>query len=87
MGLSRFLLVAICLVLAGAIGVGSAYAQQDKPIDFKPLIPPVLPPLPPNSQVTSGAVTSTPVPGTAVTPPSQAPTQSAPGLRFTIPAR
>jgi hypothetical protein len=87
MGLPRFLLFALCLVLAGVINTGSTYAQQDKPIDLKPLIPPVLPPLPPNSHVTSGAVTSTPIPGTANTPPSQAPTQSAPGFRFSIPVR
>jgi hypothetical protein len=86
MGLQKFVLLALCLALTGVFGVAGAHAQ-DKPIDFKPLIPPVLPPLPPNSQVTSGAVTSTPVPGTAITPPSQAPSQNAPGLRFTIPSR
>ncbi len=66
---------------------GGASAQEDKPFDLKPLIPPILPPLPPNSQATSGALTSTPVPGTANTPSPQAPTQSAPGFRFSIPVR
>ena len=67
----------------------AAHAQQtDKPFDFKPLLPPVVP-VPPNSQVTSGSVGGTQNPYTTapLQSPTQAPTQSAPGMRLTIPTR
>jgi len=75
------------------LGVAPALAQQKSdppPVDFKPLISPVLPPLvlPPNSYISPGSITGDPV-----TPYSSTPgydnTRSAPtpGLRLTIPSR
>lgn len=75
------------------LSVAPALAQQKSdppPVDFKPLIQPVLPPLvlPPNSYISPGSIT-----GDAVTPYSTTPgydnTRSAPtpGLRLTIPSR
>ena len=86
MSLPKILLVALHVVVFAA---GSAQAQQsDKPFDFKPLIPPVVL-VPPNSQVTSGAVGGTQNPYTTapLQSPTQPSTQSSPGMRFTIPAR
>jgi hypothetical protein len=87
--MSRTLLLVTFIALAGALG-GPALAEDAKPFDFKPLLPPVLPPvLPPNSQVQSGSVGGTQTPYTTAplqnTAPS--PTQSAPGVRFSIPSR
>ena len=46
MSLSKISLLALCIVLLGAIATDGAYAQDkpDKPIDLKPLIPPVFSP-------------------------------------------
>jgi hypothetical protein len=89
MKVSKISLHALCVVLFGAIAPGSAFAQDkpDKPIDLKPLIPPVFSPLPPNSQLNPGTVGGTTTPYT--TAPLQNPTQSAPapGIRLTIPSR
>jgi hypothetical protein len=76
------------VVLAVVVTSGANAQQADKPFDFKPLMPPVVP-VPPNSQVTSGAVGGTQNPYTTapLQSPTQAPTQSAPGMRFTIPTR
>ena len=81
----RYALLALCIILF----TGGAQAQQtDKPFDFKPLMPPIVP-VPPNSQVTSGAVGGTQNPYTTapLQSPTQSPTQSAPGMRLTIPTR
>jgi hypothetical protein len=84
-------LIALFAVLGGSIASGSAFAQAknntDKPIDFKPLIPPILPPLPPNSQLNSGSVGGTQTPYTTAPLYDTTPSQPAPGLRFTIPSR
>jgi hypothetical protein len=90
MELSRHALLGIGMFLLGTLAPDGAFAQADKwdkPIDLKPLIPPVLPPLPPNSQLSPGAVGG-------MTPYSNAPTQSqsstsqpAPGIKFTVPSR
>ena len=70
-----------------------ALAQQKSdppPVDFKPLIQPVLPPLvlPPNSYISPGSITGDPVTPYSTTPgydnTRSAPT---PGLRLTIPSR
>jgi hypothetical protein len=89
MSLPRLSLLALCIVLFAAFAPGAAHAQQtDKPFDFKPLIPPVVP-VPPNSQVSSGSVGGTQNPYTTapLQSPTQAPTQPAPGMRLTIPTR
>ena len=83
----KFVLLAIGLAMAAPLGGGAA-AEEAKPFDFKPLLPPVLPPLPPNSSLQSGAVGGAPSPYTTAplqNPQQQSPTQSAPGIRFSIP--
>jgi hypothetical protein len=91
MSLPKISLLALGVVLSGAIAPGSAYAQNDKPdkpIDLKPLIPPAFSPLPPNSQLTPGTVGGTTTPYT--TAPLQNPTSRsppAPGIKLTIPSR
>jgi hypothetical protein len=84
--MGRHSLLALCIVmLAACISVG-ARAQTDKPIDFKPLVPPIIPMLP-NSQMQSGSVGGTQDPYTTapLRSPPQAPVQQAPGMRLTIP--
>jgi hypothetical protein len=90
MSLSKLTLLALSMVVLGMIAPANAQGQQtDKPFDFKPLLPPVAP-LPPNSAVTSGSVGGSQNP--YATAPLQSPTQpstsqSAPGMRFSIPSR
>jgi len=89
MSLPKISLLVLSIVCLGAIAPTGGQAQQtDKPFDFKPLIPPVAP-LPPNSSVTSGSVGGTQNPYTTapLQSPTQAPSQSAPGMRLTIPSR
>ncbi len=86
--ISRHSLFAIGIVLFAAFAPTGAHAQQtDKPFDFKPLMPPIVP-VPPNSKVTSGSVGGSQNPYTTAplqSPTQQAPTQSAPGMRLTFP--
>jgi hypothetical protein len=88
--MGRHSLFALGIVLFAACASTGANAQQtDKPFDFKPLMPPIVP-VPPNSQVTSGSVGGTQNPYTTAplqSPTQQAPTQSAPGMRLTFPSR
>jgi len=89
MSLPKISLLVLSVVVLGAIPLASGQAQQtDKPFDFKPLLPPVAP-LPPNSSVTSGSVGGTQDPYTTapLQRPTQTPSQSAPGMRFSIPTR
>jgi hypothetical protein len=89
MSLPKISLLVLSIVCLGAIAPTGGHAQQtDKPFDFKPLIPPVAP-LPPNSSVTSGSVGGTQNPYTTapLQSPTQTPSQSAPGMRLTIPSR
>lgn len=89
MSLPKMSLLVLSVVVLGAMVPSGGHAQQtDKPFDFKPLIPPVAP-LPPNSSVTSGSIGGTQNPYTTapLQSPTQAPTQSAPGMRFSIPTR
>jgi hypothetical protein len=90
MRLSKLSLLVLSIAVLGATAPANAQGQQtDKPFDFKPLLPPVVP-VPPNSAVTSGSVGGTQNPYT--TAPLQSPSQpsssqSSPGMRFTIPTR
>jgi hypothetical protein len=90
MRLSKLSILALSIAILGAIAPANAQGQQtDKPFDFKPLLPPVVP-VPPNSAVTSGSVGGSQNPYT--TAPLQSPTQpsatqTAPGMRFSIPTR
>jgi hypothetical protein len=87
MNLPRHALLAVCIALLCATGGASAQDNKpDKPVDLKPLVPPVFP-IPPNSQLTPGSVGGSQTPYT--TAPLQSPgpssTQSTPGIRLTIP--
>jgi hypothetical protein len=96
MGLPKHSPFAPCVILFGAIlsaslAPGAAYAQEQheqKPFDFKPLIPPIFP-VPPQSQVQSGSVggSQTPYTTAPLQDTKQAPTQSAPGIRLSIPTK
>jgi hypothetical protein len=89
MSLPRIVLLLVGIALVGAVTPATAQTQQtDKPFDFKPLLPPVVP-VPPNSAVTSGSVGGTQNPYTTapLQSPSQGQTQSSPGMRLTIPTR
>lgn len=82
-------LLVLSVAILGAIAPTNVSAQQaDKPFDFKPLLPPIVP-VPPNSAVTSGSVGGTQNPYTTapLQSPTQAPTQAAPGMRLTFPSR
>jgi hypothetical protein len=80
--------VALAIALTALIASTGANAQNDKPFDFKPLLPPLVP-VPPNSQVNSGSVGGTQNPYTTapLQSPTQGPAQPAPGMRLTIPTR
>jgi hypothetical protein len=87
----KFLQLALCIALLGAVSSTTAQAQEDKwRQDLKPLLPPVVP-LPPNSQLNPGSVGGASNPYTTAplqqTPSTPATTQPAPGLRLTIPSR
>lgn len=89
MKLPTQLVFALAVTLfAGFTPVGAHAQQTDKPFDFKPLLPPLVP-VPSNSQVTSGSVGGTQNPYTTapLQNPTQGPSQSAPGMRLTIPSR
>jgi hypothetical protein len=89
MNLPRFALLAFCIVPACAPGGAFAQANQwDKPVDLKPLVPPVVP-LPPNSRLNPGTVggSQTPYTTAPLQNPNFAPTEPAPGIRLTIPSR
>ena len=86
---SNLLLASAIAIMIGGATVGvNAQQTTDKPFDFKPLLPPLVP-VPPNSSVTSGAVGGTQNPYTTapLQSPTQGSTQPAPGMRFSIPTR
>jgi hypothetical protein len=85
-------------ILAGLgaflLSVAPALAQPAKsdppPVDFKPLISPVLPPLvlPPSSYISPGSITGDPITPYSSTPGYDAARSApTPGLRLTIPTR
>jgi hypothetical protein len=88
-------LLALCIAVVAALAAGGALAQtekSDKPIDYKPFIVPVLPPLqafPPNSQINPGIVggSSDPYTTAPLQGPPAASVAPAPGLKLTVPAR
>jgi hypothetical protein len=89
MNLSKQALLAFCIMLPCASGAAFAQANQwDKPLDFKQLVPPVVP-LPPNSRLNPGTVGGyqTPYTTAPLQNPNLSPTDPAPGIRLTIPAR
>jgi hypothetical protein len=87
--MDRHALLVLCVAALAVCAPQGAHAQQtDKPFDFRPLMPPIVP-VPPNSSVTSGAVGGTQNPYTTapLQSPTQRPSESSPGMRFTIPSR
>jgi hypothetical protein len=91
MRLVRILSLAVCVVLLGAMAPRGAAAQADKwdkPLDLKPLVPPVFAPLPPNSRLNPGALSGAPTPysGSPLQNPAPSTNPSAPGLRLSIPS-
>jgi hypothetical protein len=87
MQLSKHLLLVACIFLSCAAGAASAQeGKYDKPVDLKPILPPVFP-LPPKSQINPGSF------GGNQTPYTTAPLQNSgtpttpqtPGIKFTIP--
>jgi hypothetical protein len=87
MNLPRYALIALCISCAPS-GACAQANQWDKPVDLKPLIPPVVP-LPPNARLNPGTVGGyqTPYTTAPLQNPNLSPTESAPGLRLTIPSR
>jgi hypothetical protein len=94
MNFSRSALLALCIVLpwapSGAFAQANHFAQAnqwDKPVDLKPLVPPVVP-LPPSSRLNPGTVGGSPTPYTTapLQNPNLSPADPAPGLRLTIPS-
>jgi len=87
----RWILLALAVLpLTAAPALAQATKSDPPPVDFKPLISPVLPPLilPPNSYISPGSISGDPVTPYSATPgydnTRSAPT---PGLRLTIPSR
>ncbi len=91
MKLARQALLALCI--APLCASGGASAQQDKwdkPVDLKVFVPPLPPvvPVPRNYQLNPGSVGATQTPaGGAFQNPSSSSTQTAPGIRLSIPTR
>ena len=87
-------MISKAIVFCAALLPASALAQSSKsdppPVDFKPLVSPILPPLllPPNSYISPGSVTGDPITPYSSTPGYDAARSGpAPGLRLTIPTR
>jgi hypothetical protein len=90
MSLAKALLTTLCVLLPAAPEAALAQTQTDKrEIDLKPLLPPVLPPLPRNSTLTPGSTgtgSQSPYADRLYDSPAQS-TAPAPGFRFSIPTR
>ena len=89
MSLSRYFKPVLCVVLLGVAGPAAAQGQNDQDnrwLDMKQFIPPIVP-LPPSAQVAPGTIDQT----RTYSDPSQftnpQPPPSASGLRLTIPMR
>jgi len=81
--------LALVILLLGAAQPALAQSPgTDKTFDLKPLVPPVLPPLPSNSLLAPGSVGAVaPSPYTAPLHDTNPQALPAPGIRLTIPAR
>jgi hypothetical protein len=89
MNFPKLALLALCIMpLCTPGGASAQQGQWDKPVDLKPLIPPLVP-LPPSSSLKPGTVggTTTPYTTAPLQNPNLSPTQPAPGIRLTIPSR
>ena len=77
------------LIIAAPV-LAQSTKSDPPPVDFKPLVSPILPPLvlPPNSYISPGSVTGDPITPYSSTPGYDAARSGpAPGLRLTIPTR
>jgi len=81
----------VLCVFATAPAFAQTTTEKDKrQIDLKPLLPPVLPPLPRNSTLApgpTGAGAQSPYSDRLYDPSSSSSGTAAPGLRFSIPTR
>ena len=61
--LSKFMLLCAALSLVAAPALAQSAKSDPPPVDFKPLVSPLLPPLvlPPNSYISPGAITGDPI--------------------------
>lgn len=81
--------LALCLFAAAPASAQTTTEKDKRQIDLKPLLPPVIPPLPRNSTLAPGST------GTGAQSPysdrlydsSSSSNSSAPGLRFSLPTR
>ena len=84
------MLFCAAFIAAAAPALAQSQKSDPPPVDFKPLVAPILPPLvlPPKSYITPGAITGDPV-QSYTNAPGYDSTRSAPapGLRLTIPTR
>ncbi len=89
MSLPKVWLLAAGMIMGACAGAQAQLDRNEKPFDFKPLVPPLFP-LPPNAQVQSGSVGGSHTPTTTAplqNPTQQSPTQPAPGIRLNVPTR
>ena len=83
-------LLALCAALAATPALAQSTKSDPPPVDFKPLLSPLLPPLvlPPNSYISPGSITGDPITPYSSTPGyDNARSSPTPGLRLTIPTR
>ena len=86
---AKAVLLALLMLGAASPALAPANKSDYRPIDLKPLLPPILPPLPSNSALAPGAVgtgAQSPHSSSLYDSPSTT-AQPAPGLRFSIPTR
>jgi hypothetical protein len=88
MRVPKAVLLAVVMLGVSSPALAQANKSDYRDIDLKPLLPPVLPPLPSNSALTPGAVGSgAQSPHSSSLYDSPSTSQPAPGLRFSIPTR
>ena len=88
MGVPKAVLLAVLLLGVSSPALAQANKSDYRQLDLKPLLPPVLSPLPSNSALTPGAVgTGAQSPHSSSLYDSPSTSQPAPGLRFSIPTR
>jgi hypothetical protein len=88
MRVPKAVLLAVLLLGVCSPALAQANKSDYRQLDLKPLLPPVLSPLPSNSALTPGAVgTGAQSPHSSSLYDSPSTSQPAPGLRFSIPTR
>ena len=88
MRVPKAVLLAVLLLGVCSPALAQANKSDYRQLDLKPLLPPVLSPLPSNSALTPGAVgTGAQSPHSSSLYDSPSTSQPAPGLKFSIPTR